>query len=210
MIRIIIADDHPIIRQGLKQILAAESDMVLVGEAGNAREVFELTRKQHYDIIVLDITLPGRSGIEVLKDLKSERPKTPVLVLSMHPEDQYAVRVLKAGAAGYMTKETAPEELAKAIRKIIRGGKYVSESLAEKLAFDLETDTARPPHETLSDREYEVMRMIASGKTVKQVAEELCLSVKTISTYRTRILEKMRMKSNAELVRYAVQNRLVD
>lgn len=209
-LKILIADDHPIVRQGLRQILAAEPDVGAVSEAGTAQKVLELVRKQHWDVVVLDITMPGRSGLDVLKELKHERPKLPVLILSAHPEDQYAVRVLKAGAAGYMTKEKAPEELIKAIRKVLGGGKYLSESLAEKLAFDLETDTEKPLHKTLSDREYQVMLMIASGKTVKQIAQELHLSVKTISTYRARVLEKMQMKSNSELMRYAIQNRLID
>lgn len=210
MIKILIADDHPIVRRGLRQILAEEPDVGVVGEAGTAQKVLELVRKQHWDVVVLDITLPGKSGLDVLKELKQERPKLPVLVLSVHPEEQYAVRVLRAGAGGYMTKEKAPEELIKAITKVLQGGKYLSESLAEKLAFDLETDAERPLHETLSDREYQVMLMIASGKTATQISKKLHLSVKTISTYRARILEKMRMKSNAELMRYAIQNRLID
>lgn len=210
MIKILIADDHAIVRRGLKQIVAVESDMAVSGEARDAREVLELVRKQDWDIAVLDITMPGRSGLDVLKELKVERPKLPILVLSMHPEDQFAVRVLRAGASGYMTKETAPEELVKAIRKVVAGGKYVSASLAEQLACDLEDCSEKLRHETLSDREYQVMCRIASGKTVKEIAEELSLSVKTISTYRARILEKMNMKTSAELTHYAIQNRLVD
>lgn len=209
-LKILIADDHPIVRQGLRQILAAEPDVGAIGEAETGQKVLELVRKQHWDVVVLDITMPGRSGLDVLKELKNERPKLPVLVLSAHPEDQYAVRVLKAGAAGYMTKEKAPEELIKAIRKVLGGRKYLSESLAEKLAFDLDTDTEKPLHKTLSDREYEVMLMIASGRTATQISKKLYLSVKTISTYRARILEKMGMKNNAELMRYALQNRLID
>ncbi len=209
-LKILIADDHPIVRQGLRQILASEPDVVAIGEAESAQKTLELTRKQRWDIVVLDITMPGRSGLDVLKELKHERPKLPVLVLSAHAEDQYAVRVLKAGAAGYMTKEKAPEELIRAIRKVLQGRKYLSESLAEKLAFDLETDSEKPLHETLSDREYQVMLMIASGKTSTQISKKLCLSVKTISTYRTRVLEKLGMKSNPELMRYAIQNRLID
>jgi two-component system, NarL family, invasion response regulator UvrY len=210
MTRILIADDHPIFRQGLKQILTAESDSVVVGESGNAHQVSQLVRKEHWDIVVLDISMPGRSGLDLLKQLKYEQPSLPVLILSAYPEDQYAVHALKAGAAGYMTKERAPRELIKAVRKILRGGKYVSESLAEKLAFNLETDTEKPLHEALSDREYQVMRMIVLGKSLKEIAEQLCLSRKTISTYRARILEKMKMESNAELVRYAVQSRLIE
>ena len=210
MLKILIADDHPIVRQGLKQILSEESDMGVFGEAQNSQEVLELVRKQDWDIVILDITMPGRGGIDVLKELKHQYPKLPLLILSMHPEDQYAVRALKAGAAGYLTKESAQEELIKAIRKIVRGGKYISSTLAEKLAFDLETETEKPLHETLSDREHQVLLMIASGKTVSEIAEELSLSVKTIDTYRARILEKMKMKTNAELMHYAIKNGLVD
>ena len=209
MIRIIIVDDHTVVRRGLKQILSEESDMSVVGEAHTAQEMLELVRKQQCDVIVADISMPGRSGLDVLKELKQDRPKLPVLVLSMHPEDQYAVRALKLGASGYMTKESAPEELVKAIRKVVSGGRYVSPSLAEKLALDLAVDTDRSPHETLSEREHQVFTMIARGKTVKEIADELALSVKTISTYRTRILEKMAMKNNAELIHYAISNRLV-
>ncbi len=210
MIKILIADDHPIVRQGLKQILSEEPDVAMVGEAQNSQEVLELVRKQDWDIVILDIKMPGRGGLDVLKELKHERPKLPVLILSVYPEDQYAVRALKAHASGYMTKESAPEELVKAIRKIIQGGKYIGPTLAEKLAFDLETETEKPLYETLSDRESQVMCMIASGKTISQIAEELSLSVKTIGTYRTRILEKMKMKTNAELTHYAIKNGLVD
>ena len=210
MLKILIADDHPIVRQGLKQILSEEPDMGTFGEAQNCQEVLELVRKQDWDIVVLDITMPGRGGLDVLKELKHEHPKLPVLMLSVHSEDQYAVRALKAHASGYLTKDSAPEELLNAIRKILRGGKYVSPPLAEKLAFDLETETEKPLHETLSDREYQVMLMIASGKTVSQIAVELSLSVKTIDTYRTRILEKMKMKTNAELMHYVIKNKLVE
>jgi len=210
MLKILIADDHPIVRQGLKQILSEESDMGVFGEAQNSQEVLELVQKQDWDIVILDITMPGRGGIDVLKELKHERPKLPVFMLSVHPEDQYAVRALKAHASGYMTKDSAPEELVKAIRKILRGGKYISSTLAEKLAFDLETETEKLLHETLSDREYQVMLMIGSGKTVSEIAEELSLSVKTIDTYRARILEKMKMRTNAELTHYAIKNKLVE
>ena len=210
MIKILIADDHAVVRRGLKQNLAEEPNMAVFGEACNAQEVLKNVREQNWDIVILDITMPDRSGLEVLKELKNIRPKLPVLILSIHPEEQYAVRVLKAGAAGYMTKESAPEELVKAVRKVIKGSKYISPSLAEKLAFDLETDSEKPLHEALSNREYQVMCMIASGKTVKEIAKELYLSVKTISTHRARILEKMKMKTNAELTHYAIKNRLVD
>jgi two-component system, NarL family, invasion response regulator UvrY len=209
MIKILIADDHPVVRRGLKQIVAEEPNMVVAGEAQNAKEVLELIRKQDWDVVMLDITMPDRSGLEVLKQLKKEYPKLPVLVLSVHSEEQYAMRVLKSGAAGYMTKESAPEELVRAIRKVVAGGKYVSSSLAERLAFDLESGE-EPLHETLSNREFQVMCMIASGKTVKEIADRLFLSVKTASTYRARILRKMKMKTNAELIYYAIKNRLVD
>ncbi|MGB2763293.1 MAG: response regulator transcription factor [Candidatus Aminicenantaceae bacterium] len=210
MTKILIADDHAVVRKGLKQILAETSDIVAADEAKNGQEVLEKVRKSDYDIVMLDISMPGRSGIEILKQLKDEKPEVLVLVLSMHPEEQYAVRALKAGASGYLTKDSAPEELIKAIRKISQGGKYITASLAEKLAFDLEIDSEKPLHETLSDREYEVMCKIASGKTIKEIAEELFLSVKTISTYRSRILEKMGMKNNTQLVHYALKNRLLD
>lgn len=210
MIKILIADDHTIVRKGLKQILSETSDMVVAGEAGNGQEVLDKVRKNGYDVILLDISMPGRSGLDIMRELKTEYPRLPVLVLSMYPEEQYAVRVLRAGASGYLTKESAPDELIAAIRKVVVGKKYVSSSLAEKLAFYLETDTGKPLHETLSDREYQVMCMIASGKTVGDIAENLSLSVKTISTYRSRILEKMKMSTNAELTHYAIQNKLVE
>ncbi len=210
MIKVIIADDHPVVRRGLKQILADELDITVVGEANNSQELLKLLCDQHCDVVVLDITMPGRDGLEALKEIRRERPKLPVLVLSIHPEDQFGLRVLKAGAAGYMTKETAPDELVKAIRKVFAGGKYLSPTLAEKIAFDLDRDTLKPPHETLSDREYAVVCLLASGKTVSEVSRELSLSVKTVSTHRTRILDKMRMKTNAELTHYAIKNRLVN
>jgi len=209
MIKILIADDHPVVRQGLKQILADEDDMKVEGEAANANELLEKLRREPWDIVLLDITMPGRGGIEVLKDLRRERARLPVLVLSMHPEDQFGVRVLKAGAAGYLTKDSAPEKLVKAIRKVCGGGKYISPLLAEQLAVRLDSDGPRPPHEFLSDREYQVMCLIASGKRVGDIAKELSLSVKTISTYRLRILEKMGLRTNAELTRYAIERGLI-
>lgn len=210
MTKILIADDHAVVRKGLKQILVETSDIVATDEAKNGQEVIEKVRKSDYDIVLLDISMPGRSGIEILKQLRDEKPEVLVLVLSMHPEEQYAVRALRAGASGYLTKDSATEELIEAIRKISKGGKYITASLAEKLAFDLEIDSKKPLHETLSDREYEVMCKIASGKTIKEIAEELFLSIKTISTYRSRILEKMGMKNNTQLVHYALKNRLLD
>lgn len=208
MLRILIADDHPIVRKGLKQILSDESDIEYIGEARNDSEVLNLAYTQDWDAVVLDITMPGRGGLEVLTDLKRLYPKLPVLVLSIHPEDQYAVRALKEGASGYMNKETAPEELVRAIRKIIKGGKYVSSSLAEKLASMLSIEA--PLHEHLSVREHQVMLLIASGSTLTQIADEMSLSVKTISTYRSRILEKMGMTNNVEITRYAMQYKLID
>ncbi|MFB0519205.1 MAG: response regulator [Acidobacteriota bacterium] len=210
MIKILIADDHAIVREGLKQIIQETSDIVVADEASNGQEVLEKVWKNDYDVVLLDISMPGRSGLDILKQLKSQKPELPVLILTVHPEEQYAVRVLRAGASGYLTKESAPDELIKAIRKVSMGRKYVSSTLAEKLATEVDIISEKPLHQALSDREYEVMCMIASGKTVKEIAEELCLSIKTISTYRSRILEKMKMKSNAELIHYAIQNRLVD
>jgi two-component system invasion response regulator UvrY len=210
MIRILIADDHRIVREGLKQILAETPDMTVVDEASNGQEVLGKVWEGDYDVVLLDISMPGRSGLDILKQLKNERPKLAVLVLSMYSEEQYAMRALRAGASGYMTKESAPDELIEAIRKVSTGRKYISATVAEKLAISLEANDERPAHESLSDREYQVMCMIASGKTIKTIADELSLSVKTVSTYRTRILEKMRMKNNAELTHYSIQNRLVE
>jgi len=209
MLKILIADDHAIVRQGLKQIVTETADMIVAGEASNGQELLNKIQENDYDVVVLDITMPGRDGIDVLKQLRSERPELPILMLSIHPEEQYALRALKAGASGYLTKESAPDELVVAIRKVSRGGKYISSSLAEKLAFELESGREQAPHETLSDREYHVMCLIASGKTVTEIAQELSLSEKTISTYRSRILEKMKMKNNAELTYYAIKNQLV-
>jgi DNA-binding NarL/FixJ family response regulator len=208
MIRVFIADDHAIVREGLKQIVSEAADMVVADEAKDGNEVLEKTLTGDYDIVMLDITMPGINGLDALKQIKSQRPELPILVLSMHPEEQYALRVLKAGASGYLTKESAPEELITSIRRVSRGMKYVSPSLAQRLASELEIDHAKPLHETLSDREYQVMCMVAGGKPVKQIADELSLSIKTVSTYRRRILEKMGMKNNAELVRYAMEHDL--
>jgi len=210
MIRALIADDHAVVRQGLRQILQETSDMRVTGEAATGPEALDRARADSYDVVVLDITMPGRSGFEVLKELRIEQPELPVLVLSMHAEEQFAVRLLKAGAAGYLNKESAPEELVKAIRKVVTGGRYVSPTLAEKLAFEIDAGSDKLAHETLSDREFQVMRMMASGKTVKEIAAELSLSVKTISTYRARILAKMNLHTNAELIHYAITNQLVE
>ncbi len=208
-IKILIADDHPIVREGYKKILDETADMIVADEAENGQEVLDRIRKKEYDLILLDISMPGRSGLEVLKDLKIQKPKTPVLILSIYPEEQYAIRAFRAGASGYLTKASAPHELITAIRKISKGGRYISSSMAEKLTYYLDVDASKSPHEMLSDREYQVMLMIASGKTVTEIADELCLSVKTISTYRTHIIEKMKLKNNAEITLYAIQNKLV-
>lgn len=210
MIRILVADDHPVVRQGLKQIVAGTTDIFVVDEAATGQEVLDKVRSNYFDVVLLDITMPGASGLDVLKQLRSERPELAILILSMHSEEQYAARVLRAGASGYLAKESAPDELVAAVRKISLGGRYVSPSLAEKLASDLAVDTQEPLHQTLSDREYETMLMIASGKTTAEIAEQLSLSPKTISTYRSRILEKMGLRSNTELTLYAVRNRLLD
>jgi DNA-binding NarL/FixJ family response regulator len=210
VIRVLIADDHAILRTGLREILVRELKGVVCGEAGNAGQVLDLVRKQHWDLVILDVTMPGRSGLDVIRELKPLRPKLPILVLSMHPEDQYAKRVLKAGASGYMNKEGAPEELIGAIQRVLAGGRYVSPALAEVLALDLVRGVDQAVHESLSDRELEVLCLIGSGKAISQIAEVLHLSVTTVSTYRARILEKMSMTTTAELINYAVRNRLVD
>jgi two-component system invasion response regulator UvrY len=209
MIRILVADDHAVVRNGLKQIVSDTPDMVVAAEASNGQEVLNKALEDDYDIVLLDITMPDRSGLDILKEIKSQKPELPVLILSIHPEEQYAVRALKAGAAGYLTKESAPEELIRALRRVSGGGKYITSALAEKLASVLKTGAEKPLHQTLSDREYQVLCMIASGKRVKQIANELLLSTKTISTYRSRILRKMNMNNNIELTRYAIQNQLV-
>lgn len=211
MIKILIADDHEIVRRGLKQIISEVSDMIVADEAHDGNEVIKkIYENNNFDVVLLDISMPGKNGLDVLKSIKAKRPKMPVLMLSVHPEEQYAVRALKAGASGYLTKESAPEELISAIRKISKGGKYVTSSLAEKLLFELEVFNERPCHENLSDREFQVMCMFASGKTLKEIADELCLSIQTISTYRSRILEKMNMNSIAEVIRYAVKHGIVE
>jgi two-component system, NarL family, invasion response regulator UvrY len=207
--KILLTDDHAVVRQGLRLILADQFKKAVFGEARNATEALNRIAKEDWDVMILDITMPGRSGLEVLQEAKRLRPKLPVLVLSMHPEDQFAVRLLKAGAAGYLTKESAGTELVGAIKKVVDGGRYISPSLAERIASYLTIDVQKAPHERLSDREFLVLRMIGSGKAVSQIARELCLSVKTISTYRARLLEKMDLKNNAELTHYAMQKNLV-
>ncbi|HXX57767.1 MAG TPA: response regulator transcription factor [Thermodesulfovibrionales bacterium] len=210
MTRVFIADDHAIVRKGLRQIIEETPDIVVAEEAGTSQEILTKVKKTDCDVLLLDIAMPGSNGLEILKQVKLERPDLAVMMLSMHPEEQYAVRSLKAGASGYLTKGSAPAELIDAIRKVSTGRKFISPSLAERLAFDLGGASEKPLHDTLSDREFQVMCMIASGKTVGEIAEELSLSVKTISTYRSRILEKMQMKNNAEITHYALQQRLVD
>lgn len=208
MIKVFVSDDHTIVRQGLKQIVADIDDIEVVGEAGSGRETLGLLSKQDCDIVLLDITMPDKSGIEILKDLKKLRPELKVLMLTMHPEEQYAIRALRAGAYGYLTKESAPDELVSAIRKVVSGSRYISEALAIKLADQLVTPAEEPLHQRLSDREFQIMLMIASGKKLNEIANTLFLAKTTISTYRHRVLQKMEMSSNAEIARYATENRL--
>ncbi|GGE84950.1 response regulator [Massilia psychrophila] len=209
-IRVFIADDHAIVREGLKQILAESRDIIVAGEAENGVDAIKLFRKAKCHVMLLDISMPDRSGIDVLKQLKKEHPEMAVLMLSMHREDQYAIRSLKAGAAGYLTKQSAPQELVVAIRQVAAGQKYVSAALAQELASQLGDGYDGAPHEALSDREYQTLTMIASGKTVSAIAEELSLSVKTISEYRSRLLVKMKLKNSAELTHYAIKNQLIE
>lgn len=208
--RILLADDHTVVRHGLKQILAEEFKRAVFGEARNVQETLDLVTQGSWDLVVLDLTMPGRSGLEVLRELRKSRPALPVLVLSIHPEDQFAVRAFKLGAAGYMTKESAAEELVGAVKRVLAGGRYVSAPLAEKLATCLTSDSLKAPQELLSHREFQVLRLLAAGKLVGEIARELCLSVKTISTYRSRILQKMDLRNNAELMHYAMQHQLVE
>ncbi|HMK59793.1 MAG TPA: response regulator transcription factor [Dissulfurispiraceae bacterium] len=209
MIRVLIADDHKIVREGIKQILSRVPDIEVAGEAGTGQEALEKIWANHYDVVILDISLPGRNGLEILKQIRTQMPKLPVLILSMFPEEQYAIRVFRAGASGYLTKESDRDEIVQAVRWIAEGKKYVTPSLAEKLAAEFEPSSTKALHEQLSDREYHILCLIAQGKSSNDIAEELALSVKTISTHRSRVLEKMSMKSNAELTHYAVQNKLV-
>lgn len=209
-IRVFIADDHAIVREGLKQILAESPDIIVAGEAENGLDAIKLFRKSKCHVMLLDISMPDRSGIDVLKQVKKEHPEIAVLMLSMHREDQYAIRSLKAGAAGYLTKQSAPRELVTAIRQVAAGQKYVSAALAQELASAIGDDHETPLHDTLSDREYQTLTMIASGKTVSAIAEELKLSVKTISEYRSRLLVKMKLKNSAELTHYAIKNQLIE
>jgi len=208
MIKVVIVDDHPVVRLGLRQIIESQPDMVVAAEAENAGDFFSLLRKTDCNLIVLDIKLPDRSGFDVLNQLKYEKPDLQVLILSVHAEDRYALRFIKAGASGYLMKESAPTELVKAIRKVSSGGRYVSPTLAEKLVSHLDA-SGKPAHENLSNREFQILCLIAGGKSLKGIAGELCLSEKTVSTYRSRILEKMKMSTNADLTRYALENHLI-
>jgi DNA-binding NarL/FixJ family response regulator len=208
MIKVLFTEDHTIVREGLKQILADTKDIIVTGEAADGDEALARIREEEFDIVVMDISMHGKSGLEVLKELKELRPRLPVLILSMYPEDVYAVRAFRNGASGYLSKESAPTELIGAIRKVSAGGRYVSAALAETLVVNLGDETGKPLHEKLSDREHQILCLIASGKTGKEIAAELSLSAKTVSTYRTRILEKMDLKNNAELTLYAIQNGL--
>ena len=208
--RVLIADDHAVFRRGLKETIGEAFPKTIFGEAKTAEEALACVRQHDWEIVILDISMPGKSGLDILSDLKRIRPKLPVLFLSMYPEEQYARRALKAGASGYLTKESVPEELKKAVQRVLSGGRYVSVTLAERLAYDLRRGADTPVHELLSDREFQVLRMIGSGKTVKDIADELSLSVKTVSTYRSRILEKTGMKTTAELIRFALRSQVVD
>jgi DNA-binding NarL/FixJ family response regulator len=208
--KVLIADDHAVVRRGLRQILEAEPDLEVAGEATSGAEVMEALRIQRYDVAVLDITMPGRGGLDILHDIRQNFPELRVLILSMHPEERYALRVLKAGAAGYLTKESAADELITALRKVAAGGKYVSPTLAERLADEIGVGIDQPPHERLSDREHQILCMIASGMTITGIASELQLGTNTVSTYRARLLGKLKLANNAEITHYAIRNRLVD
>ena len=210
MLKLLIVDDHEVVRRGVKTIFDEESGTMVFGEASTAPEALKRISEQDWDIVILDLGLPGRSGLDLLRELKHLRPRLPVLILSMHSEEQYARRALKAGASGYITKDSPRTELVRAVKRVVEGGKYVSATLAEQLAVDLQSGTDRPPHEKLSDREFEILCLIASGKTVGEIADMVSLSDKTISTYRARVLEKMNMKTNAELTHYASSNKLVE
>ncbi|MBT8378988.1 MAG: response regulator transcription factor [Ignavibacteria bacterium] len=210
MIKILIVDDHAIVREGLKQIVGEENDMLVSGEAEDTAELFKLVSNDHFDIAIIDISMPGRSGLDALKDLKKNKPDLPVLILSMFSEEQYGLRAIKAGAAGYMKKVSAPNELVSAIRNIVNGGKYINQSLAEKLAEEYGGKAGLQLHEKLSDREYQIMCLIASGKNAEQISNDLSISVHTFYTYRNRIFEKMQLKSNVELTQYVIQKKLIE
>jgi two-component system invasion response regulator UvrY len=209
-LKVLIIDDHPLVRRGLIETIQEEFANATIGQASDSQGGIELVWRESWDVVLLDIAMPGRSGLDILKEIKQERPKTPILILSTYSEDQFAIRALKSGADGYLTKDVLGQELVAAIKRVLAGGKYIRASLAEKLASYLDVDASKPLHQTLSDREYQVMRMIACGQTPKEIASELCLSIKTVSTFRSRVLKKMMMKNNAELMRYAMENGLVD
>jgi len=209
MINVLIADDHAVVRRGIRQIISEEPEINVLGEASNSDEIMAQLYEHDWNVIVLDITMPGKNGLDVLIEIKRKKPEIKVLILSMHPEEEIALRALKTGASGYLNKDSVPGELIRAIRKVNSGGKYISSALAESLAFNIEKDAGIPRYELLSEREFQVMCLIASGNTLSQIAEELSLSVKTISTYRTRILDKLNMKSNVELTHYAIKHKLV-
>lgn len=209
MIEILIADDHSVVRRGIKQILSEESDMQVSGEAANCSEIFDMLDQKPWDLLILDITMPGKSGLDALIEIRQKKPDLSILILSMHPEEEIAVRALKSGADGYLNKESVPGELIQAIRKVISGGRYISHTLAESIFMSISKDNGIQPHNELSEREFQVLCLIASGNSLTGIGEKLSLSVKTISTYRTRILEKMNMKSNVELTHYAIKNKLV-
>ena len=210
MIRVLIADDHTIVREGLKQLLSAANDLTVIGEAQNGQEVLRQVRADDFDVLLLDMSMPGKSGIELIKQVHNEKPKLRILVLSMHEEEQYAVRALKAGAAGYLTKESASDQLVAAIRKVAAGGVFISSAVGEQLALGAMAQTEGPPHTALSDREYQVFEMLVRGTSVTDIADRLNLSVKTVSTHKARIMQKMNMTNQAELIRYAISHRLVD
>lgn len=210
MIRIVLADDHLIVRRGLKQILGEEVDFEVVGEAADGGQTLKLVQESSFDVLVLDMSMPGRSGVELIKLIKTEKPRLPILVLTMHQEEQYAVRAIKSGAKGYLTKESAPEQLVSAIRKLAAGGAFITPAVAERIAMDFGAPTDEAPHTQLSNREYQIFEMIVAGKAVTAIADELCLSVKTVSTHKARILQKMRMSNSAELIHYAIEHLLVD
>jgi DNA-binding NarL/FixJ family response regulator len=209
-VRVLIADDHPVVRDGLKTMLSSDPDVRVVGEASHGDEVLQLMNAVEWDVAVLDYSMPGKGGVDILSQVKHEYPDRPVLILSIYPEDPHGMRALKAGAAGYITKESAGDELTAAVKKVVAGGRYVSPALAEKLAARLTPDQDRPPHERLSDREYRVMWLLASGRSLQQIAEEMHLSPSTVSTYRGRILKKLGLSSNVELVHYAMKHRLIE
>lgn len=209
MAKILIVEDHPIFRRGLREILAKEAQFGMIGEARNALEAWDHLRKESWDAVVIDINLPGKSGLDLLTELKQQQPNLPKLVLSAYPEDQYAMRVLRAGASGYVTKDRTPEELVKALTKLLQGEKYISDTLADKLVVNLDR-SEKPPHEWLSDREYEILKMIATGKAPREIAALLYISPRTVNTYRTRVLQKLKLKNNAQLVQYAIENDLLN